>query len=60
MRLDYWNVDGQIDVESLPACPFCDQPMQRGEELKIIEAQSCLALAHSSCCIELDDNEPDR
>ena len=40
MRLDYWNLDGQIDFEDLPFCPFCGQPMQRGEELKIIAAHS--------------------
>lgn len=55
--LHYWNLDGQIDVELLPLCPLCDQPMMRDEEIKLIEAERCMGLAHAICCIEADEDE---
>lgn len=57
VTLHYWNLDGQIDVTSLPLCPLCDQPMQKGEELKIVEAERCMGLAHANCCLEADEDE---
>ncbi len=59
MRLNYWDLTGQIHVEQMPLCPLCDQPMVQGEELKIVEVDRCLGLAHSSCCLEADEDDED-
>ena len=57
--IHYWNLNGQCDVEQMPLCPLCDQPMFRGEDIKLVEVERCMGLAHASCCIEADQDDED-
>ena len=61
VTLHYWNLDGQEDVDGYPVqfggCPLCGHPMLRGEELKLVEADNCMGLAHADCCIAADEEK---
>ena len=43
--------DAIEDPETMPLCPFCDQPIMDYEPAAVIAAHGVRALAHS-CCVE--------
>lgn len=57
-RLPYME-STTLAAEELPLCPYCDQPLQRNDQLCIVGvgdwAGEWVALAHLSCAVHEDD-----
>lgn len=47
MKLDVVEIDN--DPMSIPCCPLCDNGIQAGEPIVIVNASGAIGLAHEFC-----------
>jgi hypothetical protein len=47
------NIESKVDMEEVPLCPLCDQPILHYEETAIGVSRDAKCLIHLSCAREI-------